>query len=114
MPDNRRRLTRHTLSDKLDVWDSETDERLGQLVNLHQEGMMVLGDFSFEENKLYSVRIHLPQALSDDGELVLGVDCLWVRADTETELQWSGFQIIDVGSEQIAVIQRVIARMAVQ
>lgn len=113
MPDNRRSLPRHTLSDTLDVWDSETDERLGQLANLHPKGMMVLGDFAFIENKLYTVRIHLPQSVSDAGEVVLGVDCLWERTDEDTGLHWSGFQIIDVSHEQVDAIKRIIARMAI-
>lgn len=113
MPDNRRQLTRHTLADTMDVWDSAAGKRLGQLVNLHQDGLMVLGDFAFTENKLYTLRVQIPQTLSNDGDLVLGVDCLWVRTDDETDLQWSGFQIIDVSNEQLAVIQRVITRMSV-
>lgn len=94
------------------MWNCATDERVGQLVNLHEQGLMLLGDFGFTENKLYSLRIHLPQSLCDAGELTLGVDCLWVRVDEDADSQWSGFQIIDASTEQVAVIHQVIACMA--
>lgn len=112
MQNNRRQLARHKLASSLDVWDSATDMRLGQLVNLHRQGLMLLGDGDFGENKVYRLAIHLPQSVCADGELLLGVDCLWVKRDPDTGLHWAGFQIIDASAEQLGIIDAVIAALA--
>lgn len=116
MTSNQRKLERHDITEPLDVWDARTDEHLGRLVNIHAEGLMILGAIELTEDKLYELRLTLPQNLVSSGELALGVDCLWVRkaeADTDVASQyWAGCQIIDASAQARDVIAVLISRLA--
>lgn len=112
MPNNQRRLPRNELNATIDVWDALSDEHLGRLVNIHTEGLMLLSDHPLTENRLYQLRLTLPQNLSVTGELFLGADCLWVRASDDSGSHWSGCQIIDLADESLLLIKLLIERLA--
>lgn len=116
MSNNQRKLERHSIAAGLDVWDASTDEYLGRLVNIHAEGMMLLAPEPLVEDKLYELRLTLPQNFSSSGELTLGVDCLWVRAadpsDATATGHWAGCQIIDASPQAREVIALLVNRLA--
>jgi len=113
MQNNKRHLIRHELNASIDVWDAQSDEHLGRLANIHAQGLMLLSDFPLVEEKLYSLRLTLPQSLVDTGELMLTVDCLWVKSsEAEDESRhWAGCQIIDVSTQGLAVIELILSRL---
>lgn len=110
MSDNKRRLHRHELQVQIEVWDAVTDEHLGLLVNVHLEGLMLLCDGALVEDKLYSLRLDLPQAVLEAGQITLGADCLWSSATGDAGQHWAGFQIIDLGPAEQAAIERLVDR----
>ena len=90
---NDRALERHTTTCDVDVYDSANDIYLGRLVNIHAQGLMIIGDILLEEDKLYQVDMHLP---SDNQVLKLKVDCLWVREADQMGKYWIGFTIVEL------------------
>ncbi len=104
-----RRLKRHALDGHVEVFDSVRGVYLGRLVNIHAEGLMLIGDIALEDDKLYQLDLRLPQAINGRESIPLGVDCLWARASDDFSKHWSGCQIIDIspqGAEDIdALIQ---------
>lgn len=109
--DNRRRLTRHPLGDELAVWLPDLDAAAGRAVNVHREGLMLLGGFRFDENRLYRLRLLLPEGFPAQADTTFGVDCLWVRFDEEEGVCWSGFQIIDASDAQLQLIDQIVTRL---
>ncbi|UTA47493.1 PilZ domain-containing protein [Simiduia sp. 21SJ11W-1] len=116
MTSNQRKLKRHDIAEPLDIWDAQTDEHLGRLVNIHAEGLMMIGKVELAEDKLYQLRLTLPQNLASTGELALGVDCLWVRSAEAGEDGaagfWAGCQIIDASPKALDIIALLVARLA--
>ena len=47
---NDRTLERHCIQGDVDVYDSLRDVYLGRLVNIHIEGLMIVGDLELEED----------------------------------------------------------------
>lgn len=89
-------LHRHTVSGDVDVYDSLRDIYLGRLVNIHTQGLMLVGDVPLEEDRLYELDLHLPDLENNTKQVVrIGVDCLWTRSADQNGKHWTGFTIID-------------------
>lgn len=103
-----RRLRRHALSEPVDVLDRVSQSSLGRLVNIHREGLMVMGNYPFIDERLYLLELVLPTAVNGRKTIPLGVDCLWSRSD-DTQLHWAGFRIIDASDEALQDIDVLIS-----
>jgi hypothetical protein len=88
-------LHRHVIGGDIDVYDGLRDIYLGRLVNIHTQGLMLVGDVPLEEDRLYELDIHLSDAHNIKYVVRVGVDCLWIRAADQNEKHWTGFSIID-------------------
>ncbi len=91
-----RRLQRHRLNVPVVVSDCNRNLQLGRLVDIHREGLMLMGDQPLQVDHVYQLDLHLPEPLEGLETLHLGVDCLWTRCDEGSSSHWSGFQIIDL------------------
>lgn len=94
-----RALQRHGIDGDVDVYDSLRDIYLGRLVNIHSQGLMLLGDIPLEEDRLYKLDLHLPHSLNGRTSIHLGVDCLWTRNADYNGKHWAGFTIIDISPD---------------
>ena len=103
-----RALQRHTLSSDVDVYDSLRDIYLGRLVNIHTQGLMLVGDVPLEEDRLYELDMHLPAENTVKQVLHIGVDCLWTRAADQNGKHWTGFSIIDLTPQAAEEIRKLI------
>lgn len=112
MVDQQREQQRYEVSDPIDVYDSLKDLYLGRLVNIHDRGLMVMGDQPLEEDKLYTLDLHLPFSLNGQDSIHIGVDCLWTRNADHNGKHWSGFTIIDMSAEARAAIEGLIERLS--
>lgn len=96
---------RHELSQAIDVYDNTRDVYLGRVVNIHTEGLMLIGDQPFEEDCLYRLDLHLAAPVNERNSIHLGVDCLWVRNADHNGKHWAGFSIIDASPQALADIE---------
>lgn len=103
-----RGLERHGINGDVDVYDSLRDVYLGRLVNIHVQGLMIMGDIAVEEDKLYKLDLHLPTAIHSHTSIHLGVDCLWARNADHNGKHWAGFTIIDLSPQASEDIQLLI------
>jgi len=90
-----RAMHRHTIGGDIDVYDRLRDIYLGRLVNIHTKGLMLVGDVSLEEDRLYELDLHLSAENGSKQVVHIGVDCLWARAADQNGKHWTGFSIID-------------------
>lgn len=104
----KRRLRRHQLNTQMIIEDSFSQDKLGQLANIHQEGLMIVGRF-LEINSIYQVRIQLPNSINQQTSIELGIECLWSQqVDESRELFWTGCSIIDKSPMANACIDKLI------
>jgi len=104
---NDRSLHRHVINGDVDVYDSLRDVYLGRLVNIHTQGLMIVGDIAVEEDRLYELDMHLPGP-PDRAVFRIGVDCLWTRAADQNGKRWTGFSIIDATPQAVEEIRKLI------
>jgi hypothetical protein len=103
-----RALHRHTVSNDVDVYDSLRDIYLGRLVNIHAQGLMLVGDVPLEEDRLYELDMHIPDVGDLRKVVRIGVDCLWTRAADQNGKHWTGFNIIDSTPQAAEIINELI------
>jgi len=101
-----RRLDRAAVQQIILVRDTLRDIEVGRIVNLHEEGFMLIGGNAVKENCLYQMRFLLSDPIGDVSELSVGAECLWVKETVGDDRNWSGFHIMDIASEHVALITR--------
>jgi len=103
-----RAMHRHVVSGNVDVYDSLRDIYLGRLVNIHSQGLMLVGDVPLEEDRLYELDMHVFGENNSKQVIRVGVDCLWARDADENGKHWTGFTIIDSTTHAAEVINELI------
>ncbi len=103
-----RELERHNIHGDVDVYDSLRDLYIGRLVNIHSQGLMVVGDVCLEEDRLYTLDLHVPEPVNHQLAIQVGVDCLWAREADLSGKYWMGFAIIDVSSAGLESIRKLV------
>ncbi len=112
-PSNQRKLKRFQLTALVDIVNRQSQKMVGRLVNVHTEGLMVIGEFAFEEEKLYQLDLLLPKTF-DRPLIPVDVDCLWTRtAHDQSNILWSGFSIVECSDQAQADIEVLIEAMGV-
>jgi hypothetical protein len=110
---NDRSLERHFIMGDIDVYDGLRDLYIGRLVNIHAQGLMIVGELLLEEDNLYEIDIHLPEWNSAPGSVLrLGVDCLWTRSADQDDKHWMGFSIIDASPHVAEEIRHLVEHWA--
>ncbi len=105
---NDRSLHRHQIEGVVDVYDGLRDIYVGRVVNIHSQGLMLVGDLLLNEDCLYAFDLHLPDKEDKKNILRVGVDCLWTRPADQNGMHWSGFSIIDLTPRTFEEIQKLI------
>ncbi len=108
---NDRALERHGIDGDVDVYDNLRDVYLGRLVNIHAQGLMIIGDLPLEEDKLYKLDLHLPRPVAGHTSIHLGVDCLWTRNADYNGKHWAGFSIIDISPQAAEAIRELVEQL---
>jgi len=93
--DERRVKRRHQLRSQVKVRNIHTDKIIGQVANLHQEGIMIFGS-QLNTRASYQIELLLPNTVHSKDSITLGIECLWHQGlTTDNSLFWSGCSIID-------------------
>ncbi len=103
-----RSMHRHLVTGDIDVYDALRDIYLGRLVNIHAQGLMLVGDVPLEEDRLYELDMHIHGENNSKQIIRIGVDCLWTRAADENDKHWTGFNLIDSTPHAAEIIQALI------
>ena len=107
---NKRTLHRNYLADPVNVYDRPSQSFLGRLVNIHAEGLLIMGNYPFEEGRVYEVDLQLPEAVNEKTTLSLGVDCLWTQTEDGNIAYWAGCRIIDISDDTLVDINVLIEK----
>lgn len=91
------------------IFDRSTGAILGYLIDLSPEGAMVVSEQPFTTQKLYRLRMDVPEEFEAQACLDFEAVCVWSRTDTaDPRFYESGFHLEDVPEEDITLILRII------
>lgn len=101
-----RKIARSHIQQVILVRDVYRDVEIGRVVNLHEEGFMLIGGPNIRENCVYQLKLELTDAVDGVNILDVGGECLWVREAAGEDRVWAGFHIVDVAAEDLTILKQ--------
>ncbi|MGD2073753.1 MAG: PilZ domain-containing protein [Gammaproteobacteria bacterium] len=93
-----RRQPRTEVDEPLNVRDAHSGRVLGQLVNVSNEGLMLVSPCPIASGAVHQLQIPV-KINAEVRELALAAENLWCHDANDTGAYWSGFQIIGISPE---------------
>lgn len=106
----RREQTRRHLLMYLKAFDISTDKFIGRLIDLTSNGLMILTENPIEINKIYLIKVELPEAIDGKSDITFDAKCMRCENDVNSDYFDAGFQIINLDAEEENMISKLIVR----
>ena len=97
--EERRQHSRHGTEMQLEVFDLNSGQRLGRIVDLSADGFMLFSDTPHTADAVLECRLVCTSGSDAVQEVRLGADCLW------------SFHIIDLAEDQAKALESLLARL---
>ena len=99
----------------LRVFEVDTDEFIGFLIDFSEDGIMIMSEFPLHENKFYQMKMKLPSSLEWKGKkdkdkyITFTAECRWTKHDdVDKEFYLSGFLFTELGEEERNILKELI------
>lgn len=90
---------RMEVSEVIRVIDRQTDTVLGRLVNISEEGFMLLGPHPVIENSILQLTLEFESGANVTDPILVGAESLWCHSSNDQGQYWAGFFIIDISDK---------------
>jgi hypothetical protein len=107
------RKDKRYLMHDLDVFLRESDERLGNVLNLSLSGMLIAHKGAIAVGSVREFRIPMGHVISGLSDFEADVRVSWFRQNDLSGLFGSGFEFLDITKEQWALIKLMIDVFAI-
>jgi hypothetical protein len=104
----KRHSPRKIADEVLEVSDKITGNLIGRVVNISAEGLMLLSQEPILTGTLYQLTMELPNSNGGSTSIAFGAEAVWTTEASQPETFWTGFRIIDISSEDVVSIDRLI------
>lgn len=105
----KRRLERHIISNSLEVYDLDSGQHLGRVVDLHVDGLMLLSEQPMELFRRYALQVSLPMILNGMTEFFVDAESLWQRESIAGGQHWTGLHFVQLPDEAKQCIDKMVA-----
>ncbi len=109
---DRRKLERRHLIYYLRVFDQETDQLLGHLVNVSPEGVMLISENPLETEKRFQLCMHFPDKIFGKEGLTIKAQSVWCKRDINPAFYDIGFKIEELAWDDATVLKELIDRFS--
>lgn len=90
------------------VSDVNSKRVVGCMVDLSEDGFMLLTEEFHEAGTVLQLRVDFPDAVNGTNHIELGAESLWSGAANKANRFWAGFHIIDLSDAAAATLACVI------
>jgi len=104
MPQIARKLRRRHLIYYLRVFERESGELLGHLVDITPEGILLMGERDIAPGTGFTMTMDLPTEICGRPKVQFTGRCVWARTDPVTGLRDTGFKLDDLPLPELNVI----------
>ncbi len=80
----------------LRVFDGMSRKIFGHLIDISENGIMLMSDNPVEVNQGYRLRMRLPNQIRDKDEIIFSATSRWCKRDVNPDFYLIGFQIHDL------------------
>ena len=93
----------------LRVYNQSDGSVLGHVIDISEEGLMLLSEAPIELDKDFDLTLELPASDSNDREKIsLKAHSIWKSSDTNPDLFDTGFSLVEPDKDSIDVIKTLI------
>jgi hypothetical protein len=92
----------------LRIFDTESNEHIGHLVDVTTEGVMLISEEPIAEDAMFHLRVMLPAEILGNEKLEFFAKVLWCRKDANPDFYNTGFQILEVSSGHFDIVEKLI------
>lgn len=100
----KRKLKRWHLIYYLQVRDRHTSKAIGHLIDLNEEGMMLLSEAPLERDRIFHLQMTLPEEIGMSN-WEFDAKSLWSKPDINPNLYTTGFHLLNVLPEDVGTIE---------
>lgn len=109
-----RLFRRRSIAISFRVHDADSGEFLGRIGDISQGGLLVYGPQRLPVERLYQLRIDLPQDHGQARSVTLPAKAVWSGADTNPELCSTGFRLFELENpDNSAALAALLSRFTV-
>lgn len=95
----------------LEVYNAETNELLGNLVDITTRGCKIVSRKAIPRDTIMMLKLLLPEGFFHEKELVFEARSVWSANDVNPDFFDTGFEVPYLGLEPRKVIRRLIERV---
>lgn len=93
----------------LRIFDQSNGSLLGHVIDISEDGLMLLSEVPIELQKDYDLSLEMPSSGSNSNKKIsIKARSIWQSKDTNPDLVDTGFQLIDPDMESVKTIQNLI------
>ena len=105
----RRKAPRKQTDDFFGIYNRETDEFIGKLLDLSTKGMMISALDSMETKTTYEIKIIFPKPIEGKNMLTFDAECVWCCENHDPNKKYNvGFHITDINPKDVETIKNLL------
>ncbi len=112
--DERRTLKRQHIMFYSRVFDRKTGAFMGYLGNLTENGAMIISEEELQTDKIFNMRIDLPEDIYGKPILNLVARSVWCKLDIDPNFFNIGFSLKEISEEDQELISQIVADYGLQ
>lgn len=105
-------MQRRQLVYYLKLFDAETGEQVGNLVDITTRGCKIITKEPLPEGKTMALRLDVPEGLYSLKTIIMTGKTLWSRPDINPDFYVTGFEVPRLGVEESRVVRQLIEQTA--
>ena len=92
----------------LQILDNETGKPLGNLVDISNGGLMMVGEEQMEAGKEFQLSVCLPEATYGNDSITFKANSRWSKVDMNPAFYASGYEFTEIGSNETKTVESLI------
>lgn len=103
-----RRAPRKRLQNFLPVYDADSRELLGRLVDISSTGLMLISSAPLQEGRQLRLSIQLPTAIDGRTQLHIEATSMWCRSTSHTQHHGTGLRFTSIAEEDKQLLEQLL------
>ncbi len=105
-------MKRRQLVYYLKLYDAETGEQVGNVVDITTRGCKIISKEPLPEGITMTLRLDFPEGLYSLKSVILKGNTLWSRPDVNPDFYVTGFEVPRLGAEERKAVRQLIEQTA--
>ncbi len=104
-----RKTERFDITVVVRIIDIPTGRDIGQLVNISEEGIMIMGNEPIADNSIMQLSLVFDSSSGSIPDISIGVESLWTQSSSDDANYWTGFYIIDISEQDAERVKNMVS-----